>query len=161
MGGQQAPGGAAASSWRQPRFEPTLPSWRDGAGRPAARREAGGAGGAARTDLAWAFGAEVAVDAPPRGLYLVVGHRGAPAGSVRSVGGEVVVVLEERNSLLAILDVDCHPALQRQPDVALAGPVTIDPTRFARFVALAGLDQQVSPAPPPRTKPRKEVRCRA
>lgn len=106
--------------------------------------DASGAGGMAR-----AFGAEVAVDRSPRGLYLVIGRRHLPEAAVRAARGEVVVRLPERATVLAILPVDAHAAVQHHPDVALAGPVTIDPARFARFAALAGLDARPTPTPAP------------
>lgn len=107
--------------------------------------------GVGTTHVARAFGAVVNVEAPPRGLYLVIGRRGVPEAAVRSVRGEVVVRLDESASLLAVLAVDNHAVLQRHPDVALAGPVTIDPERFARFVGLAGLDHgnhRIDPSEP-------------
>jgi len=96
--------------------------------------------------MAEAFDATIAVATSSLGLYLVIGARGMPLSPVLSAGGEVAVCLEERQSLLAILTADAHLAVQRHPDVLLAGPVTIDPDRFARFAALAGLDH--GPTPP-------------
>lgn len=106
--------------------------------------DASGAGAMSR-----AFGADVTVDRPPRGLYLVIGRQRLPDGPVRAAGGEVVVRLPERATVLAVLPVDAHAAVQRHPDVALAGPVTIDPDRFARFAAFAGLDARPTPTPGP------------
>jgi hypothetical protein len=146
--GFPATDGTSPAEWRQDRFQPTVSPWRE----PSASASTGPArsatGGVGTSATARAFGAEVDVEPPPRGLYLVVGRHGMPDAAIRSVGGEVMVRMEERDSVLAILAVDTHLALQHHPDVALAGPVTIDPERFARFVALAGLDRDRPPTNP-------------
>lgn len=148
-GGVHVTSGGGQTDWRHASLEPTVATWRQREGRQPALVPVTGAVAPGGTDMARAFGAEVAVDSSPRGLYLVVGHTAMPVHAVRGAGGEIVVGLEARNTLLAVLDLDCHPLVAHHPDVALAGPVTIDPERFARFVALAGLDSTPQPTPNP------------
>ena len=90
--------------------------------------------------MARGFGATVTLDAPTQGLYLVIGYHMPPVDAVRGVQGHVVLVLPQRRTVLAMLATEAHPQLLRHGDVMLAGPVTIDPERFARFTELAGLD---------------------
>lgn len=100
--------------------------------------------------LARSFGATVAINNQHQGLYLVIGYQQAPVHAVREAQGQVVLLIPERRSLLAVLPgATAHSILQRHPDVALAGPVTIDPTRFASFVRLAGLDGGTPSSPGP------------
>ncbi|MGH3072291.1 MAG: hypothetical protein ACRDNB_08490 [Gaiellaceae bacterium] len=87
-----------------------------------------------------AFGANVEVAADGRSLFLVVGWVGPPDVAIRSVGGQVVTRLPDRRRVLAVAAFDAYTALSRHPDVALAGPVSIDAERFGRFAQLVGLD---------------------
>ena len=91
------------------------------------------------------FGASVDIaGAANRSLYLVIGHRKSPRSAVTALGGEVVVALPDGVRVLAVMPTAAQLAIQRHPDVALAGPVSIDPDRFGRFVALAGLNGEAS-----------------
>jgi len=89
------------------------------------------------------FGAAVDVARPDTGLCLVVGREAAPTAAVHRHGARVVTQVLDRR-LLALASFDALQALQGDPEVALAGPVAIDPARFARFCAVAGIDP---PAP--------------
>ena len=92
------------------------------------------------------FGASVDIaGAANRSLYLVVGNRQSPRSAVTALGGEVVVALPDGVRVLAVMPTAAQLAIQRHPDVALAGPVSIDPDRFGRFVALAGLNGEAGP----------------
>jgi hypothetical protein len=93
------------------------------------------------TPTAEAFGASVELAASGTQLCFVVGHERLPDQAVASVGGRTVVRLPDGRRLLAVVRLDTLPVLQRHPDVALAGPVTIDAERFGRFARLVGLDE--------------------
>ena len=91
--------------------------------------------------MARGFGAEIAIGEPDgRALFLVVGRGGSPEAAIRGLGGHVLVRLPGGIRVLAVLPVLAQGPLGRHPAVALAGPVTIDPDRFARFAALSRLD---------------------
>ena len=103
--------------------------------RPGATRSA------ADSAMARGFGAEIAVGKPGgQALFLVVGRGASPEAAVVGLGGKVLVRLPGGIRVLAVLPVLAQGPLGRHPAVALAGPVTIDPDRFARFAALSGLD---------------------
>jgi hypothetical protein len=87
-----------------------------------------------------AFGANVSVAARGDSLFLVVGWSGPPDPAVRAVGGQVITRLPDRRRVLAVAPLDAYAALSRNPEIALAGPVSIDPERFGRFAQLVGLD---------------------
>ena len=88
-----------------------------------------------------AFGASVSIATEGQSLFLVVGRTGPPDGAVRSVGGQVLMRLSDQHRVLAAAALDAYAALRRHPEIALAGPVSIDPGRFVRFAQLMGLDE--------------------
>jgi hypothetical protein len=61
---------------------------------------------------------------------------------VRSVGGTVVTRLPDPRRVLAFAPLAAHAELRGHPDLALAGPVSIDPQRFERFARLIGLGEE-------------------
>ncbi len=73
-------------------------------------------------------------------LFFVVGRTGPPDLAVRAVGGQVLTRLPDQRRVLAVAALDAYTALSRHPEVALAGPVSIDAERFGRFAQLVGLD---------------------
>ncbi|MGH3129402.1 MAG: hypothetical protein ACRDNX_01150 [Gaiellaceae bacterium] len=83
-----------------------------------------------------------------RSLFFVLGRTGSPEVAVRGAGGTVVTHLPDPRRVLALLPFDAFPGLQRHPEVALAGPVGIDPQRFAGFARLIGLDEARAEKPP-------------
>lgn len=87
-----------------------------------------------------AFGANVSVAAEGQSLFFVVGWAGPPDLAVRSVGGQVVTHLPDRRRVLAVAPLEAYAALGRHPEIALAGPVSIDPARFGAFARTIGLD---------------------
>jgi hypothetical protein len=87
-----------------------------------------------------AFGAKIDITVPDRGLYLVTGRERLPAAAVRSMGGQIVFVVPESVSLLALLPTVSFLALKGHPEVAHAGPVSIDSARFNHFLELIGLN---------------------
>ncbi|HVL53014.1 MAG TPA: hypothetical protein VM344_01990 [Vitreimonas sp.] len=87
-----------------------------------------------------AFGARVSIATEGQSLFLVVGRAGPPDAAVRSVDGQVLTRLSDQRRVLAVAALDAYAALSRHPDIALAGPVSIDPERFGRFAQLVGLD---------------------
>lgn len=91
----------------------------------------------ALSSIADAFGASVEVGAPAGSLYLVIGFETPPRSAVIATGGRPVSFLGATH-LLALLPFEGFLALRRHPEVRMVGPVTIDPQRFARFVALIG-----------------------
>lgn len=91
--------------------------------------------------MARQFGASISVPTPPQlGLHLVAGDPSNLEAAVTAVGGRVVVRLPDTQRLIALLTMDAQRVLQQRPGIDLVGSINIDPTRFARFVALAGLD---------------------
>jgi hypothetical protein len=100
------------------------------------------------SDTARAFGAEISLG-DGEVLFYVVARTGEPDAAVRSAGGKVVSRLHSRAQALALAPLAAHTQLRHHPELALAGPVTIDPTRFSRFTSLIGLGKQ---APKPSTQ---------
>lgn len=90
-----------------------------------------------------AFGASISIATEGQSLFLVVGREEPPDLAVRTVGGEVLTRLPDQRRVLAVAELDAYAALNRHPDIALAGPVSIDAERFARFAQLIGLDATV------------------
>ena len=99
--------------------------------------------------IADAFGARVSVPVSGRSLFYVVGREAAPDAIVASVGGSVVTHLPDRRRVLAIAPLVALESLRRHPELALAGPVGIDPGRFGAFARLIGLDEERAPAARP------------
>lgn len=92
-----------------------------------------------------AFGASTSVPEQAGGLVLVVGRGGtSPVPAVMAAGGNVLVQFPE-GRVLAAVSVEAQPRLQRHPDVALAGPVDVDPSRFAAFAKLIGRASAAGP----------------
>jgi hypothetical protein len=91
--------------------------------------------------MAEAFGASVQVSAAGRGLFYVRGRSRSPSALVEGAGGRIVVHLPDPRRVLAILPLESHADLQRQPEIAVAGQVAVDPDRFAGFARLIGLDE--------------------
>lgn len=87
-----------------------------------------------------AFGAQIRAALPVRGLYLVIGHDDSVSGLVQGTGGQVIVRFPNTFKLLAMLPVSAFFSLRQHRLIAMVGPVSIDPQRFARFAAIAGLD---------------------
>ena len=104
-----------------------------------------GSAGAVPSATAEAFGARVSMPIEGRSLFFVIGHAGSPETSVRAAGGFVVTHFPDRRRVLAVAPLAAHPALRHDPAVQLAGPVSIDPDRFGRFVELIGLDGRRTP----------------
>ena len=99
-----------------------------------------------------AFGADVRLGSGGPSLCLVVGSDAGVAGAVASAGGQVVTRLPGGGRVLALLTWEALQGVRAHQAVALAGAVTIDQQRFARFCALAGIDvgppQPSNDAPP-------------
>lgn len=87
-----------------------------------------------------AFGASVAVASEGQSLFLVVGWSGAPDDAVHAVGGQVLTRLPDPRRVLAVAPLEAYAALSRRREIALAGPISIDPARFGAFAQLVGLD---------------------
>jgi hypothetical protein len=87
-----------------------------------------------------AFGAQIQAALPERGLYLVIGHDASVTGLVQGTGGQVIVTFPNTFKLLAILPISTFFTLRQHRLIVMVGPVSIDPQRFARFAAIAGLD---------------------
>jgi hypothetical protein len=92
-----------------------------------------------------AFGAKVELGQGEAGLCLVVGREAIPAASIAAVQGRIVTVFPDGRRALAMLSWEGLKAVQRDAAVTVAGPVSIDPERFARFAALTGLDAAEEP----------------
>lgn len=90
------------------------------------------------SDTAAGFGATVHL-ADARTLFLVVGADADPAPAVLAAGGAVLARLGPHR-LLAHCQVTRGAALAGHADVRAAGPVSIDPARFAAFARRLRLD---------------------
>lgn len=91
--------------------------------------------------MARSFGAAVDLRAAEgRTLFLVVGRDRSPQPAIRSLGGAVVTRLPGGRRCIAVLELGRADALRAHPDIALAGPVSIDQERFAHFARLIQLD---------------------
>jgi hypothetical protein len=88
------------------------------------------------------FDAEISTVEQGRSLFFVVGRQSAPDAAVRSAGGTVVTRLQDPRRVLAVAPLAAHAELRAHRDLALAGPVSIDPQRFERFARLIGLSEQ-------------------
>lgn len=97
------------------------------------------------SSTARAFGARVTLPLEGRCLFLVVGRDGPPDAIVRAAGGTVVARLPDSRRVLAILSLADGTGLRGHPGLELAGPVSIDAERFARFTELIGLDDARPP----------------
>ncbi len=69
-------------------------------------------------------------------MCLIVGYR-SPLAAIKTVGGTAVAALPSHR-VVAIVDLRNLPLLQRHEDVRVAGPISIDPQRFAAFQRLVG-----------------------
>ncbi len=97
-----------------------------------------------QTGMARWFGASVGVAVKDSsGLFLIVGARLPPSGAVTSIGGQIVVRLPGTVKVLAVLSAEAQAAARHHPDIALVGPVAIDPDRFAAFADLIALDSEL------------------
>ena len=90
--------------------------------------------------MAQSFGATVTMTTPEHRLFFLVGRDRLPTDVVARYGGRVVFSIPDTTKILAILPVSVHHLVEHHPNVALCGPVTINQERFARFLALVGLD---------------------
>jgi hypothetical protein len=89
-----------------------------------------------------AFDASVSFVTEGRSLFFVVGRAGAPDGAVLSNGGVIAARLSDPRHVLAVAPLASQAALRNHPAVAHAGPVSLDPQRFAHFAQLMGLDRR-------------------
>ena len=95
----------------------------------------------ASSETARAFGAEISI-IDGQALFYVVARTGNPDAAVRSAGGEIVTRLHSALQVLALAPLSAHVQLRDHPDLALAGPVTIDANRFERFTSLIGMKRK-------------------
>jgi hypothetical protein len=91
------------------------------------------------------FGARVTLPFEGRSLFFVVGRGEAPDAIVRAAGGTVVAHLPDARRVVAVLSMAAGMGLRGHPGLELAGPVSIDAERFARFMELIGLDDARPP----------------
>ncbi len=95
---------------------------------------------AGSSDTARTFGAEVSLGMEGRSLFFVFGRGGPPDAAVRAAGGQIVTRLPDPRRVLAVAPLEAYSSLSGHPTVALAGPVSIDASRFGSFAKLVGLD---------------------
>lgn len=107
---------------------------------PREDRYCGSTSPAGASAMSRAFGANVAVVTEGQSLFFVIGWTGAPDIAVRAAGGQVVTRLPDPRRVLAIAPLEAYSTLSRHPEIALAGPISIDAERFGRFAQLVGLD---------------------
>ncbi len=94
------------------------------------------------SSMAQAFAAKIHLETSDLGLFFIIGHTGLIDEAVRSVGGNIVFRLPGNRKLLAVLRTAAFYEIRRHPEVALVGPIVVDPQRFARFAALINLEQE-------------------
>jgi hypothetical protein len=87
--------------------------------------------------MAESFGAKVDIDFGSKAMCFVIG-RVSPIAAINAAQGIVAAKLSETR-VLAVVDLVHLPILQRHPDIEIAGPVSIDADRFARFANLVGV----------------------
>lgn len=90
--------------------------------------------------IASAFGAKITLSAPDHGLYLVMGRTAAMLDDLRTVGGQIVMVIPGSLSLLALMPATAFLILKGQPSIAHIGPISIDSARFNQLLARIGLE---------------------
>ncbi len=74
-----------------------------------------------------------------RSLFFVFGRGGPPDAAVRAAGGQIGTRLPDPRRVLAVAPLEAYSSLSG-PTVALAGPISIDASRFGSFAKLVGLD---------------------
>jgi hypothetical protein len=94
---------------------------------------------------ATAFGARVSLPIEGRSLFFLVGRGVPPDPIVGANGGVVVTRFPDGLRVLAVLPLAAHANLRAHPGLELAGPVTIDAERFARFTELIGVSDARAP----------------
>jgi hypothetical protein len=98
--------------------------------------------------FAGAFGATVTITRPQgMGLCFVATDGPAAEAAVAAAGGRPVTRFPGGDRCLALLTWAGLEALRGHPSVRAAGPVSVDPERFERFAALAGLNPSSQTAP--------------
>lgn len=98
--------------------------------------------------MAEAFGATIEMAAQGSTLALVAGRTGQPPhAAVATAGGRVVADLGG-GRLVAIVELQALLGMRQHPAIITAGPISVDPERFARFAALADLDNPQDSRPP-------------
>ena len=108
--------------------------------------------------MAESFAAKIHLETSDLGLFFIMGRTGSPEEAVRSVGGNIVFRLPGNQKLLAVLRTASFSEIQRHQDVALVGPVVVDPQRFARFAALLHLEQEQPTVPAAEGEPSATIR---
>lgn len=83
------------------------------------------------------FGANVSTKSGGRGMCMIIAHR-SPVAAINAAGGTLVTLLPNHRAI-AIVDLRNLPLLQHHEDVRVAGPISVDPQRFAAFQRLAGV----------------------
>ncbi|MCU0892515.1 MAG: hypothetical protein MUE77_12430 [Sandarakinorhabdus sp.] len=83
------------------------------------------------------FGADVRTASEGRALCMVIGHV-SPVSAINAVGGTLAAMLPNHRAI-AIVDLRHLPALQGHEDIRVAGPISVDPQRFAAFQRLIGV----------------------
>jgi hypothetical protein len=97
-----------------------------------------------------AFGAKISIAMPDSGLYLVTGRAALPGQLVRSLHGQLIFIVPNSFTLLALMPATSFLALKTHRDIAHAGPVSIDSQRFNHFLELIGLNnKEVNDSPTP------------
>lgn len=93
-----------------------------------------------------AFDAQINTGGGGNALFYVVARSGVPDAAVASVGGAVVTRLTSSRHALALAPLAAHAELRSHRQLEIAGPVTVDSERFARFARLAGMGGRPPPA---------------
>ena len=99
--------------------------------------------------MADAFGAQITMPIDGRSLFFVVGRTGPPDRIIASVGGSIVTHLPDSRRVLALAPLEALGTLTNHPDLAVAGPVSVDEARFSSFARLIGLDDEPAEGPRP------------
>lgn len=87
--------------------------------------------------MARSFGAKVEMASGSLGLCLIA-TVGSPLPAVNAVGARVLAQLSPTR-VIAVVDMTLFGQLQHRRDVLMAGPISVDPTRFAQFQRIVGI----------------------
>lgn len=82
------------------------------------------------------FGATIEMTRGSLALCLVA-TTGSPLPAINAVGAKVLAALSPTR-VIAVVDMTRFGQLQRRPDILMAGPISVDPQRFARFQQILG-----------------------
>ena len=97
------------------------------------------------SSMASAMGARINVTGPARGMYLVIGRDISLESLVRTVGGKVVLRLND-GKMLVTLPFAGYISLRGNDQISHIGPVTVDTKRLAKITEMLANARSPRPA---------------